>query len=146
MTPCWYKSHYQQIMNSLKQCLSKNYPCEIVLCYHSIIVSGVSLAINENKIHNSLFKSHFWFFFPYLVPNILFISSLFYFGKKYTIVREIMTLFILLIRYQKIRLVFSRFLDLCGNLGNVIEKPTRKTCFSREKKRLTQRIYLAKFC
>ena len=44
------------------------------------------------------------------------------------------------------RLVFSRFFDLRGNLGNVKEKPTRKTCFSREKKRLTPRIYLAKFC
>ena len=44
------------------------------------------------------------------------------------------------------RLVFSRFFDLRGNPGNVKEKPTRKTCFSREKKRLTPRIYLAKFC
>ena len=33
------------------------------------------------------------------------------------------------------RLVFSRFLDLRGNLGIVKEKPTRRTCFSREKKR-----------
>ena len=32
------------------------------------------------------------------------------------------------------RLVFSRFFDIRGNLGNVKEKPTRKTCFSREKK------------
>ena len=40
----------------------------------------------------------------------------------------------------------SRFLDLCGNLGNGKEKPTRKTCFSREKKRLTPRINQAKFC
>ena len=47
-----------------------------------------------------------------------------------------------------IRLVFSRFLDLRGNLGNVKEKPTRKTCFSREKKRLAPRTstHLAKFC
>ena len=44
------------------------------------------------------------------------------------------------------RLVFSRFLDLHGNLGIVKEKPTRKTCFSREKKRLAPRIYQAKFC
>ena len=36
-------------------------------------------------------------------------------------------------------LVFSRFLDLRGNLGIVKEKPTRKTCFSREKKRLAPR-------
>ena len=43
------------------------------------------------------------------------------------------------------RLVFSRFFYLRGNLGNVNEKPTRKTCFSRKKKRLTPRIYLAKF-
>ena len=43
------------------------------------------------------------------------------------------------------RLEFSRFLDLRGNLGNVEEKPTRKTCSSREKKRLAPRIYLAKF-
>ena len=34
------------------------------------------------------------------------------------------------------RLVFSRFLDLHGNLGIVKEKPTRKTCFS-----LAPRIY-----
>ena len=33
------------------------------------------------------------------------------------------------------------FLDLRGNLGTVKEKPTRKTCFSREKKRLATRIY-----
>ena len=44
------------------------------------------------------------------------------------------------------RLVFTRFLDLCGNLGNGKGKTTRKTCFSREKKRLTPRIYQAKFC
>ena len=44
------------------------------------------------------------------------------------------------------RLVFSRFLDLRGNLGIVKEKPTRKTCFSREKKSLAPRIYQAKFC
>ena len=44
------------------------------------------------------------------------------------------------------RLEFSRFLDLRGNLGNVKEKPTRKTCFSRGKKRLATRNQLAKFC
>ena len=44
------------------------------------------------------------------------------------------------------RLVFSRFLDLGGNLGIVKEKPTRKTCFSREKKRIASPIYQAKFC
>ena len=44
------------------------------------------------------------------------------------------------------RLVFSRFLDLRENLGIVKEKPTRKTCFSREKKCLAPRIYQAKFC
>ena len=38
------------------------------------------------------------------------------------------------------------FLDLRGNLGIVREKPTRKTCFCREKKRLAPRIYQAKFC
>ena len=32
------------------------------------------------------------------------------------------------------RLVFSRLLDSRGNLGNAKVKPTRKTCFSREKK------------
>ena len=42
------------------------------------------------------------------------------------------------------RLVFSRFLDLRGNLGIVSETRTRKT-FSREKKRLAPRIYQAKF-
>ena len=44
------------------------------------------------------------------------------------------------------RLVFSRFLNLSGNLGIAKEKPTRKTCFSRERKRLAPRIYQAKFC
>ena len=44
------------------------------------------------------------------------------------------------------RLVFSRFLDLHGNLGIVKEKPTRKTCFFHEKKCLAPRIYQAKFC
>ena len=44
------------------------------------------------------------------------------------------------------RLIFSRFLELRGNLGIVKEKPTRKTCFSREKKRLAPRIYHAIFC
>ena len=45
-----------------------------------------------------------------------------------------------------LRLVFSRFFDIRVNLGNVKEKPTRKTYFSREMKRLVLRIYLAKFC
>ena len=43
-------------------------------------------------------------------------------------------------------LVFSRFLDLRGNLGIVKEKPTSKTCFFLEKKRLAPHIYQAKFC
>ena len=42
------------------------------------------------------------------------------------------------------RLVFGRFFDLRGHLGNVEEKPTRKSCFSREKKHLTLCIYLCK--
>ena len=44
------------------------------------------------------------------------------------------------------RLVFSWFFDIHRNLGNVKEKPTRKTCFSREKKHPAPRIYQAKFC
>ena len=44
------------------------------------------------------------------------------------------------------RLVYSRFFDLRGNLGIVKEKPTRKTCFSRDKKCLAPSIYQAKFC
>ena len=40
--------------------------------------------------------------------------------------------------------MFSRFLDLRGNPGIVKEKPTRKTCLSREKKRPATRIYQAK--
>ena len=40
----------------------------------------------------------------------------------------------------------TRYLNLFGNLGIVKEKPTRKTCFSREKKRLATHIYPAKFC
>ena len=43
-------------------------------------------------------------------------------------------------------LVLSRFFDIRGNLGNVKEKSTRKTCFSRKMKRLALRIYPAKFC
>ena len=43
------------------------------------------------------------------------------------------------------RLVFSRFFDIRGNLGNAKEKPTRKTCLSREMKHLALCIYLAKF-
>ena len=42
-------------------------------------------------------------------------------------------------------LVFSQFLDLRGNLGIFKEKSARKTCFSREKKRLAPRIHQAKF-
>ena len=48
--------------------------------------------------------------------------------------------------YDPVRLVFSRFFDIRGNLGNVKEKPTRKTFFSCEMKRQALRIYLAKFC
>ena len=44
------------------------------------------------------------------------------------------------------RLVFSRFMELRGNLGIVKEKPTGKTFFSREKKRLAPRIYQTRFC
>ena len=44
------------------------------------------------------------------------------------------------------RLVFSRFFDISGNLGNVKEKPTGKTCFSREMECLALCIYLVKFC
>ena len=44
------------------------------------------------------------------------------------------------------RLVFSWFLGLLGNFHIVKENPTRKTCFSHEKKRLAPRIYRAKFC
>ena len=43
-------------------------------------------------------------------------------------------------------LVYSHFLELHGNLENVKGKPTKKTCFSSEKKRLTERIYETKFC
>ena len=45
-----------------------------------------------------------------------------------------------------VRLIFSRFFDIHRNLGNVKDKPNRKTCFSREMKRLAWRIYLTKFC
>ena len=43
------------------------------------------------------------------------------------------------------RVVFNRVFYIRRNLGNVKEKPTRKTCFSREMKHLALRIYLAKF-
>ena len=45
-----------------------------------------------------------------------------------------------------IRLIFSRFLDLHGNLGIVKEKPTRKTPSSLERIRLAPRIYQGNFC
>ena len=47
--------------------------------------------------------------------------------------------------YKHVRLVFSQFLYLCGNLRTVKEKRTRKTCFPHKKKRLAPRIYQAKF-
>ena len=47
--------------------------------------------------------------------------------------------------YKGSRVVFSLFFDFRGNLGNVKEKRARKTCFSREMKRLALRVYLAKF-
>ena len=47
---------------------------------------------------------------------------------------------------ENVRLVYSRFFYIRGNLGNVKEKATRKTSFSREIKSLALRIYLAKFC
>ena len=40
----------------------------------------------------------------------------------------------------------SRVFYICGNLGNVKEKRTRKNCFSHEIKRLALRNYLAEFC
>ena len=43
------------------------------------------------------------------------------------------------------RLELRRFFDIRGNLRNAKEKPTRKTCFFREMKRLALRISLAKF-
>ena len=43
-------------------------------------------------------------------------------------------MFVFFFFMSELRLVFSRFLDLRGNLEIVKEKPTRKTCFSREKK------------
>ena len=49
-------------------------------------------------------------------------------------------------KYTKSRLVFSWVIYICGNLRNVKEKTTRKTCFSHEIKHLALRIYLAKFC
>ena len=38
------------------------------------------------------------------------------------------------------------FFYFCRTLRNAKEKPTRKTCFSREMKRLALRIYLSNFC
>ena len=51
----------------------------------------------------------------------------------------------LLHHIQHARPVFSRFLDLRGNLGKIKEKLIRKICFSHEKKHLTPRIDQAKF-
>ena len=48
--------------------------------------------------------------------------------------------------FSENRLVFSRVFYIYGNLGNVKEKPTRKTYFSCEMKRQALRIYLAKVC
>ena len=78
----------------------------------------------------------------------------FIFSNKYVVVKEATKSyfthysFVVFILFNTlfIRLVFSWFFDICGNLGNFKEKPTRKTCFSREMKRLALRIYLAKFC
>ena len=50
------------------------------------------------------------------------------------------------LHYLSNRLVFSGFFYIRGNLGNAKEKPTRKTCFSREMKGHTLRIYFAKVC
>ena len=44
------------------------------------------------------------------------------------------------------RLAFTWFFDIRRTLGNFKVKRTRKTCFSREMKRLALHIYLAKFC
>ena len=46
-----------------------------------------------------------------------------------------------LLSMPKARLVFSRFLYIRGNLGNVKEKSTRKTCFSREMKKWSFWLY-----
>ena len=43
------------------------------------------------------------------------------------------------------RVVFSLFFDIRGNLGDVKEKPTRKTRFSREMKRLVYASTLQNF-
>ena len=48
--------------------------------------------------------------------------------------------------HVKLVLRYLQILDLRGNLENVKkEKPTRKTCFSCEMKRLALRIYLENF-
>ena len=47
---------------------------------------------------------------------------------------------------NNVRLAFSRISGLHRNFEIVKEKPTRKTCFSHEKKHLAPRIYQAKFC
>ena len=44
-----------------------------------------------------------------------------------------------------VRQVFSRIFYLRRNLENVKEKPTRKTCYPLEKKRLTPPIYPSNF-
>ena len=69
-----------------------------------------------------------WVIFGGVLKNILCCSNIYWLGSIL------------------IRLAFSRFLDLHGNLGIVKQKATRKTCFSREKKRIAPRIYQAKFC
>ena len=49
--------------------------------------------------------------------------------------------------HQNVRLVFSSYFDVHGYPTNAKEeKPTRKTCFSREMKCLALRIYPEKFC
>ena len=45
-----------------------------------------------------------------------------------------------------VRLAFSRISDLRRNFEIAKEKPTRKACFSHEKKHLAPRIHQVKFC
>ena len=86
--------------------------------------------------------SGYIFLFTLIFCSCLFVSLLIFktfVEKNYLFPFERLTSLKLSIFPRYLRLVFSRFLDLRRNFGDV--NPIRKTCISREKKRLAPRIY-----
>ena len=93
-------------------------------------------------IENNFLGIMMWFLTFEYVIDFFFVEMYFSALKPYQYILKILSEH----GQSQYRLVFSRLLDLRGNLGIVKEKPTRITCFSREMKRLARRIYQAKFC